>query len=191
MAVERFIVPWSHGLPAAAMAYRASGLAPRGDGSPPWAMAVSLPVVSHVVALVPDLMDRSKVAAAARGVGATLSLVSASSELTGAADGADLVIVDLARPGVLDALAHLTQVTTLGFASHVDRDLLASARRAGCHEVLARSAFFRRLPNLLATWDGTAEGPAGPRGRDSVGGDTGGRDSQGVDAAGEDLGAGR
>ncbi len=107
--------------------------------------------MSHVVALVPDLMDRSKLEAVARGAGATLSLVAASSDLAEAAsEGADLVIVDLSRPGALDALPCLAQVRTVGFASHVNHELLLSAREAGCREVLARSAFFRRLPDLLA-----------------------------------------
>jgi hypothetical protein len=45
---------------------------------------------------------------------------------------------------VLDVLPRLGAVRTVGFASHVDDDLLAAARAAGCDEVLARSVFFRR-----------------------------------------------
>jgi len=37
----------------------------------------------------------------------------------------------------------------LGFASHVAAETIAAARGAGCDEVLARSAFTRRLPELL------------------------------------------
>lgn len=102
------------------------------------------------MALAPDLMDRSKVEAAARAAGATLTLVAEASELAEAAgQGTDLVIVDLSRPGALDALPQVAQVRTVGFASHVNRALMEGAQEAGCQEVLARSAFFRRLRDLL------------------------------------------
>ncbi|MGH9066069.1 MAG: hypothetical protein ACRD0J_00870 [Acidimicrobiales bacterium] len=104
----------------------------------------------RVVAFVPDLMDRSKVEVAAQAAGAELELVARADDLaTGVERGADLVVVDLGRPGVLDGLAGLGRVRTVGFGSHVDRDLLRAASDAGCSQVLARSAFFRRLPDLL------------------------------------------
>jgi hypothetical protein len=99
--------------------------------------------MKQVVAYVPDLMDRSRVAAAG-----SVTFVRTPGELVAASAGADLVLVDLARPGVLDVLASI-DVPTVGFASHVDRDLIAGARLAGCDQVLARSAFFSRLPQLL------------------------------------------
>ncbi len=37
----------------------------------------------------------------------------------------------------------------VGFVSHVQSDLIAAARAAGCDEVLARSAFSAQLPQLL------------------------------------------
>jgi beta-phosphoglucomutase-like phosphatase (HAD superfamily) len=96
------------------------------------------------LAYVPDLMDRSKVAAAAPDTAfvATPDLL---------VPPADLAIVDLSRPGVLAALPalHRAGVRTLGFASHLDREGMAAARAAGCTEVLARSAFFPRLATLL------------------------------------------
>ncbi|MCA1656663.1 MAG: hypothetical protein LC713_02965 [Actinobacteria bacterium] len=99
-----------------------------------------------MVAYVPDLMDRSKLAAAAPGV----RFVSRPGELDEAAAGADLVVVDLSRPGVLDRLTSLGATRVLGFGSHVDRALLDAARAAGCDRVMARSAFFSRLPELLS-----------------------------------------
>jgi hypothetical protein len=99
-----------------------------------------------VVAYVPDLMDRSRMAAP----GVEVSFVTSPASLAGV--DADLVIVDLGRPGVLDVLGDLDQraVPVIGFASHVDRDLMAAARSAGCARVLARSAFFSRVGELLA-----------------------------------------
>jgi D-arabinose 1-dehydrogenase-like Zn-dependent alcohol dehydrogenase len=100
-----------------------------------------------VVAYVPDLMDRSKVAAA----GAAVSFVATPAALVEAAPGATVAVVDLGRPGAVDALPALvaTGVRVVAFGSHVDRDTLDAARSAGCQEVLPRSAFFRDLPSLL------------------------------------------
>jgi hypothetical protein len=102
-----------------------------------------------VVACVPDLMDRSKVSGAAPRT----TFVASPRALAEAAAGADVVVVDLGRPGVLDVLPALaaTGVRVVGFGSHVDRDTLDAARTAGCTEVLPRSAFFRDLPALLGT----------------------------------------
>ena len=101
---------------------------------------------ASVVAYVPDLMDRSRVEIACRTAGRTVEFVARPADLARAvADGARFVVVDLAPAGVLDILAHLAPAHTVGFASHVDRTLLEAARAAGCDEVLARSAVFRRL----------------------------------------------
>lgn len=104
----------------------------------------------RVAAYVPDLMDRSRVDAAAASAGATVSYARSPGDLDA---GAGLVIVDLGRPGVLAALAALGEAPTVGFASHVDTDLLRRARQAGCRTVLARSAFFGRLATLMSGAD--------------------------------------
>ena len=98
----------------------------------------------NVVAFVPDLMDRSKVAAAVPGV----TFVGSAAALADAAVGADVVLVDLSRPGVLEVLGDLGPARVIGFGSHVDRDVLVRADAAGC-EALPRSAFFARLASLL------------------------------------------
>jgi len=86
-----------------------------------------------VVAYVPDLMDRSRLA------GVVDTFVASPSGLVGVE--ADVVIVDLGRPGVLDVVPSIT-APVLGFGSHVDADLLEAARAAGCALVLPRSRFF-------------------------------------------------
>ncbi len=116
------------------------------------------PTGSAIVAFVPDLMDRSKVSAAASGrasfVGRVEDLVAAVDSATAASGRAPLVVVDLGRPGIADVLPALAALeprpTVLGFGSHVDREQLAEARRAGADRVLARSAFFADLAGLLA-----------------------------------------
>ena len=106
-----------------------------------------------IVALVPDLMDRSKVSAAAPG---RLTFVPRAADLAEAARsiGAAVVVVDLARPGAIDAVAQLATLDpapdVVAFGSHVDREVLADARQAGAGRVLARSAFFGDLVTHLA-----------------------------------------
>ena len=99
-----------------------------------------------VVAYVPDLIDRSKVASS----GAAVTFVARPAELARAAADrqADLVVVDLTRPGVLDALPDVS-VPVVAFANHTRRDLMDAALAAGAEHVMARSAFFSRLDELL------------------------------------------
>ncbi len=99
--------------------------------------------MTRVAAYVPDLMDRSKLA----GLGADVTFVAAPSQLADV--DADVVVVDLSRPGVLEVLGGLDAPRTIGFGSHVDRELLDAARAAGCQEVLPRSRFFAHLEELL------------------------------------------
>jgi DNA-binding NarL/FixJ family response regulator len=111
----------------------------------------------QVVALIPDLMDRSKLSAAVSADPAVeVDFVSSPAALFARADATDrpvdLVVVDLSRPGVItmiEGLRRLAGLRIIGYGSHVDRDLLRSAAEAGCDQVLARSAFFSQLPAVL------------------------------------------
>ena len=99
---------------------------------------------THIVAYVPDLMDRSKVAAAGDCV-----FVSRPADLAARSAEADLVVVDLTKPGVVDVLGDL-DVRVIAFANHTSRDVMDAARAAGCDQVLPRSDFFARIDELLA-----------------------------------------
>ena len=100
--------------------------------------------MSRIVAYVPDLMDRSKVAAAGDCV-----FVSRPADLTAHSARADVVVVDLTRPGVVDVLGDL-DARVIGFANHTSREVMDAARAAGCEQVLPRSDFFARIDELLA-----------------------------------------
>lgn len=108
-----------------------------GDGAPGAALRVT-----RVAAFVPDLMDRSKVAAAAPDT-AFVSTPRALADVD-----ADVYVVDLNRDGTLEALAALRDRRVVGFASHVDRETLTAARDAGC-DAMKRSEFFASLGALL------------------------------------------
>jgi putative intracellular protease/amidase len=107
-----------------------------------------------VLALVADLMDRSRVTAA---LGDGVELVATAGHLRDrltAGPDPEVVLVDLGRRGILDALPGIraqTGARIIGFGAHVERDLLAAARDAGCDQVVARSVFFARLPELTAS----------------------------------------
>lgn len=91
-----------------------------------------------VVALVTDLMDRSRLTAAVPGIVCT-------GDPAAAADAtADVVVVDLARFGaVLTDVRAATTAKIVAFGPHVDDEAAAAARAAGVDVVLPRSRFFR------------------------------------------------
>ena len=95
-----------------------------------------------VAAYTPDLMDRSKIAAALPAC----RFVARPEALVGLA-GIEVVVVDLSKKGVLEALPDIVAggARVVGYGAHVDHKLLAAASAAGVDDVLPRSKFFARL----------------------------------------------
>jgi hypothetical protein len=91
----------------------------------------------RVVALVSDLMDRSRLSAAVPGI-------EAAADPAEIAD-ADVVVVDLARyAGVLDDVRRRVPGAFLvAYGPHVDDAALTAARASGADRVLSRSRFFK------------------------------------------------
>lgn len=93
--------------------------------------------MTRVVALLGDLMDRSRLAGAVPGLEA----------ITDPADavGAEVVVVDLARHADdVRAVRRLApRARIVAFGAHVDGPVLAAARSEGADVVLPRSRFFR------------------------------------------------
>ena len=113
-----------------------------------------------ILAVLDDLMFSSKIKTAANQLGVDLRF---SRSLDGALDTmrknpTTLVLFDLNNqrldPLAIVAAMHadpaLASIPTLGFASHVHTEVIEAARRAGVDEVLARSAFSQRLPEILS-----------------------------------------
>ena len=90
--------------------------------------------MTRIAAYVPDLMDRSRLASVP-----DVMFVATPAALLDV--DADVVVVDLSRPGVLDVLPSLAGMRVVAFGSHVDTELLDAARATGA-EVLPRSRFF-------------------------------------------------
>ena len=104
----------------------------------------------NVAAYTPDLMDRSRITSALPN--AEIRYVGSPDALVGLA-GIDLIVVDLSKKGVLDALPGIVESGTrlVAYGIHVDKKLLDAARDAGVDEVLPRSKFFSGLTGLAAS----------------------------------------
>ena len=108
-----------------------------------------------ILAVLDDLMFTSKIKTAANQLGVDLRF---ARSVDGALDemrknAPTLVILDLnnARINPLAIVAAMKQdpalasIPTVGYASHVQTDVINAARQAGVGEVLARSAFTQQL----------------------------------------------
>src|SRR5205823_3522279 len=112
-----------------------------------------------IIAVLDDLMFSSKIKTTARQLGVEVAFArsadAALAEMQKAAPS--LVILDLnnARTnplGIVSAMKQdpaLASVPTVGYASHVQTDVIHAARQAGVGEVMARSAFTQQLPEIL------------------------------------------
>ena len=113
-----------------------------------------------ILAVLDDLMFSSKIKTAANQLGVDLRF---SRSVDGAIETmrknpTTLVIFDLnnERIGPLAIVAAMKQdpalasIPTVGYASHVQTDVIDAARQAGVGEVLARSAFVQQLGEILS-----------------------------------------
>ena len=114
----------------------------------------------RVLAAVEDLLFRSKISETASTLGIEAAFPRSPKKLleTLRESPPDLLVLDL-NSARFEPLALLQivksdeatrDVSTVGFLSHVQKDLAVAAREAGCDRVVARSAFTRDLPRILA-----------------------------------------
>ncbi len=114
-----------------------------------------------LIAVVDDLFFAARIRETARQIGVDIEFVPAG-KLADRAEGGGIkaVILDLSAGSAMDSLRTLknepatASTPVVGFASHVAAETIAEAREAGCDQVLARSAFTRRLPDLLRSLSG-------------------------------------
>ena len=112
-----------------------------------------------VLGAVDDCLFRSKIRAVAKHVGVEVRFAQTQGEILAQARALEpaLVIFDLnsakadpvATIAALKADADTAGARTIGFASHVNVDLINSARNAGADQVLPRSAFAMHLADIL------------------------------------------
>jgi CheY-like chemotaxis protein len=115
--------------------------------------------MAKLVAFVDDLMFLSRIREAARAAGVDVKTARGVDGLVDAArDGASLVLVDADSErlpwreavAALRATPELASLPVVAFLSHVRADRAEAARAAGATRVLARSAFVKELPQLVA-----------------------------------------
>jgi PleD family two-component response regulator len=117
-------------------------------------------VTRRVLAAVEDLLFRSKISETASSLGIEAAFPRNPRRVLVAIQESppDLLVLDL-NSARFEPLALLESVRsdeatrdvpTVGFLSHVQKDLAIAAREAGCDRVVARSAFTRDLPRILA-----------------------------------------
>ena len=114
----------------------------------------------RVLAAVEDLLFRSKISETAKQLDVEAAFPRSPKKFLEAVHESppDLLVLDLnsARFEPLDLLRTIRSdettrdVSAVGFLSHVQKDLAVAAREAGCDRVVARSAFTRDLPKILA-----------------------------------------
>ncbi len=117
-----------------------------------------------VLAAVDDLFFKIKIVEAAKQVGAKLATASTAADALARAraERPGLIILDLhsvpcAPTEVLRALKSdpaLKGIPTLGYFSHVQDEVGRNALEAGCDQVMPRSAFAAKLPDLLRPYAG-------------------------------------
>jgi len=116
--------------------------------------------------LCDDLIFYSRVAGAARAIGATVQMQKDFAMVLTAArrHPPGGIIVDLQNPGLdlpqlLQELRSIcpTMPNVVAYGSHVEAEVLRAARKAGCDCVLPRSQFVIELESALARWLGMAE----------------------------------
>lgn len=109
-----------------------------------------------IVALVSDLLFESKLAATAAAIEVPLNVVRTPEALNAQLANAVGVIIDLtistgdAVAAISATRAAAVDLPIIAFFPHVDAALGRSARAAGATEVLPRSKFAERLPEILA-----------------------------------------
>ncbi len=112
--------------------------------------------MGRVVALMDDLFFQMKLAETAKYLGVEVKVAATADALLSLLDPAPkLLIVDLnSRSQPIAAIERLRAakngVRVVGFLSHVQTELAAQARAAGCDEVMPRSAFTQNLAAILA-----------------------------------------
>jgi DNA-binding NarL/FixJ family response regulator len=111
-----------------------------------------------ILVVVDDLIFASKISETARRLEISVEAVRIEDLAARVRQGpVRAVIIDLNHPSgaAIEAVRALKagaswRGTVCGFVSHVQSEIIRAAREAGCDEVLARSAFARDLPQLLA-----------------------------------------
>ena len=110
-----------------------------------------------------DLIFTNKIKGTAAELGYPMMVAEAESQAKSMIEAyrPQVILVDLTAGALVAPAALIAYQEIAGagawfvaFGSHVDVDVLAAARAAGCHDVLPRSRFAAELPELLRRYFG-------------------------------------
>jgi CheY-like chemotaxis protein len=114
-----------------------------------------------ILAAIHDLMFSSKVNAAAKAGGASVSWLPRGTSVAEqvAKEKPDVLLIDLGSPalGAVEAIRAIKAapetrgVVVIGYIGHEQAEAIEAARAAGADRVMSKGEFARRLPELLAT----------------------------------------
>lgn len=109
-----------------------------------------------ILLVVPDLFFATKIEDVAKRLDYVVDSIRAREGVSDAIARVrpTLVVLSLDAPNwraVVDE-AKRANVKTLAFGSHMNVELMQTAREAGCAQVVARSLMSSDLPNLLKKW---------------------------------------
>ncbi len=117
-------------------------------------------MAQRVLAAVEDLLFKSKILETAKELDVEARFPRSPEKLHAALEESppELLILDLnsAHFEPLEILREVksgeatSRVPVVGFLSHVQKDLAVAAKEAGCDRIVARSAFTRDLPKIIA-----------------------------------------
>jgi CheY-like chemotaxis protein len=123
-------------------------------------MSIQAESEKGLVVAVDDIFFAAKISGTADAVGTKITRVKSANELIEELEknGACLILLDLNSSKLdpivtiqyLKSKADLKAIPIVGFVSHVQADLMNTAQQAGCDYVMPRSAFSKRLPDLLS-----------------------------------------
>lgn len=112
-----------------------------------------------VIVAVDDLFFASKIRAVAEHLGLSIEFARSGQGVIDAArrEAPAVIVIDLHSQkfqplelaGELKEDEQLRSIRLVGFFSHVETDLQAAAEKAGFDQILPRSAFTNRLPQIL------------------------------------------
>ncbi len=117
--------------------------------------------MSDVLLICDDMLFSSRITGTAGGLGIPIQTCKTSASAIECLKdaSASCVIVDLSNPGlqIVDFVATLREASDtlpfiVAFGSHVDTEILRTARAAGCDIVWPRSKFADELQAALPMW---------------------------------------
>ena len=109
---------------------------------------------ARVLFVVPDLFFATRIAETCKTLGVSAMPVSVSQIASAVGEAPALLLVDLQTPGVLAEIARLKvgaaqTFHVVGFYPHVEDSIRQAAITAGVDEVMPRSAFTRKLAEIV------------------------------------------